>query len=64
MKVKLDTDVCDAHGDCVVAAPEIFDLDDDDDVAKVLMPEPGEDMRDAALEAADSCPVQAITIED
>ncbi len=38
MRVKLDPDVCDAHGDCVVAAPEIFDLDDDDDVAKVLMP--------------------------
>jgi ferredoxin len=64
MKVKLDPDVCDAHGDCVVAAPEIFDLDDDDEVAKVLMPEPGEDLRDKAVEAADACPVQAITIED
>lgn len=64
MKVILDPDVCDAHGDCVVAAPDIFDLDDDDEVAKVLMPEPGEDMRAAAVEAADACPVQAITIED
>jgi len=64
MKVILDPDVCDAHGDCVVAAPEIFDLGDDDEVAKVLMPEPGEDMREMALEAADACPVQAITIED
>jgi ferredoxin len=64
MKVKLDPDVCDAHGDCVVAAPEIFDLDDDDEVAKVLIPEPDEDMREKAVEAADACPVQAITIED
>jgi ferredoxin len=63
VKITLDQNVCDAHGDCVVAAPDLFDLDDDDEVAKVLVPEPGEDMRTMALEAAEACPVQAITIE-
>jgi ferredoxin len=64
MKVKLDPDVCDAHGDCVVAAPEIFDLGDDDEIAKVLIEEPDEELHDKAREAADACPVQAITIEE
>ena len=31
MKVVVDLDVCEAHGDCVIAAPEIFDLGDDDE---------------------------------
>jgi ferredoxin len=62
MRVEVDTEKCEAHGDCVVAAPEIFDLDDDDLVVKVLMPEVGEDMRAELEQAARDCPVSAITI--
>ena len=64
MKVNVNTDVCEAHGECVIAAPEIFDLGDDDEVVTVLDPEPAEDLREKAEEAAQSCPVSAITIED
>ncbi len=32
MKVVVDFDVCVAHGECVVAAPEIFELSGDDEV--------------------------------
>lgn len=63
MKVIVDTDLCEAHGECVFAAPEIFDLGDDDDVVTVLQEEPGEELRDKAEEAAKVCPVFAITIE-
>ena len=64
MKITVDLDVCEAHGECVAAAPEIFDLGDDDDVVTVLQAEPDEDLREEALAAQKSCPVDAIRIED
>lgn len=63
MKVILDTDLCEAHGDCVVAAPEVFDLGDDDDVVRVLNATPGEDQRKKVEFAARICPVSAIQVE-
>src|SRR5580698_9037022 len=56
MRVTVDFDACAAHGDCVAAAPDIFDLGDDDDVVRILMPEPPEELRASALTAADACP--------
>jgi ferredoxin len=64
MKVIVDLDVCQAHGDCVVAAPEIFDLGEEDDVVTVINPEPGEELRPMAERAEQDCPVTAIRIED
>jgi ferredoxin len=64
MKIVVDFDACAAHGDCVAAAPEIFDLGDDDDVVTLLQAEPPEELRDAAQSAADACPMVAIRIED
>jgi ferredoxin len=63
MKVVVDFDACAAHGDCVVVAPEIFDLGEDDEVVTVLDPEPSEDLRAALQNAVDACPMAAIRIE-
>ncbi|HYY11235.1 MAG TPA: ferredoxin [Kineosporiaceae bacterium] len=62
IKVLVDMDVCQNHGQCVFSAPQVFELDDDGTLV-VLQGEVGEDLRDAVEEAADVCPVQAITIE-
>ncbi|KAA9160527.1 ferredoxin [Amycolatopsis acidicola] len=62
MKVKVDMDVCEDHGQCVFAAPDIFEFDDND--VLVWNESPGEQSRDAVRFAATSCPVRAITIED
>ena len=64
MRVVVDLDVCSAHGDCVVAAPEIFDLGEDDDVVTVLLASPGEELRAKVERAVQDCPVSAISIED
>lgn len=64
MKVKVDAGLCEAHGDCVVTAPEIFDLGDTDDVVTVVNTEPAEHLRDKAETAVRVCPVAAISIED
>jgi ferredoxin len=62
LKVIVDDDVCQNHGQCVFAAPQVFELDEDGELV-VLDDEPDESLRDAVEEAADVCPVQAITIE-
>ena len=61
MKVTVDMGLCQANGACVVAAPEVFDLDDDDVLHWVE--EPGEERRAEVEEAVRACPVQAITLE-
>jgi len=64
MRIVVDFDVCDTHGDCVVEAPEIFDLGDEDEVVSILQEEPSEELREKAERAVDACPVSAIRIED
>jgi ferredoxin len=63
MKITVDFDSCAAHGDCVTAAPEIFDLGDDDEVVKLLQEEPPDELLEKAEAAADACPMFAITVE-
>jgi len=63
MKIIVDTAKCEAHGDCVVAAPNLFDLGEDDDVVRVLDDEPGEQHRADLEMAVKLCPVAAILVE-
>jgi ferredoxin len=61
MKVVVDMNKCQDHGQCVFAAPDVFSLDDDGHLAYV--DEPGDELRAEVEEAADVCPLQAIRIE-
>jgi ferredoxin len=63
MKVIVDELRCDAHGQCVDACPEVFALDDDDDVVRVLVEEADESLREKLERAARICPKAAITVE-
>lgn len=62
MKVVVDMAVCQDHGQCCFAAPEVFQLDEAGRLV-VLIDSPDEALRDKVEEAADVCPLQAITIE-
>lgn len=62
MKVHVDMDVCQNYGQCVFAAPEVFDLDDAGDLVYQEVAE--ESQRSDVEAAALACPVQAITILD
>ncbi|WAJ43481.1 ferredoxin [Mycobacterium sp. Aquia_216] len=64
MKVIVDTGRCELHGECTIAAPDVFTIEDDKDWVTVLDAQPGEDRRSAVEEAAMMCPVSAIRIED
>ena len=62
MKVHVDMNLCQSHGECVAVAPDVFDLGDDD---VLTWKEDVEDDRRAEMDAAvDACPMMAITIED
>jgi ferredoxin len=62
VRVVVDLTKCADHGQCVFAAPAVFRLDEAGKL--VYEPEPDEDMRDLVEEAADVCPLQAITLVD
>jgi ferredoxin len=63
MKVILDASRCELHGECLMAAPEIFDIEDDQDAVTVLNAEPSEDQRGAVEHAVTLCPTSAIRLE-
>lgn len=62
MKVNVDMDVCQNYGQCVFAAPEVFDLDDEGEL--VYQAEAPDEHRNDVEAAVMACPVQAITIID
>lgn len=62
MKVIVDMNKCQDHGQCVFAAPEVFQLNENGKL--VYDSEPDDALLDKVEEAADVCPLQAIEIED
>ena len=62
-KVVVNFDLCESNAICMDVAPEIFEVRDDD-FLYVLQETPSEELRAKAVEAADRCPKQAITLED
>ena len=63
MRVSISEDRCVAAGQCVAAAPDVFDQRDDDGVVVLINPEPSEDQADEVEHARSVCPAQAIFVE-
>jgi ferredoxin len=62
MTAKVDPDICTGCGLCVDTCPDVFKLQDDLAIVKVATVPPAEEAR--CREAADNCPVSAISVED
>jgi ferredoxin len=62
MKVIVDWDLCQGHGNCTGDAPEVFRLDDAGNL-EILIEEPGEELRPKLELAVRYCPTGAIRIE-
>jgi ferredoxin len=63
MKVVVDLNVCDLHGLCVEAAPEVFEIGDDGQL-HVLNERPEEGLRKKVEKAVGECPTGAISITE
>lgn len=61
MKVKVDRELCIGVSNCVAIAPTVFKLDDQ---SKVVVLDPGSVDEETLIEAAKSCPENAIILED
>jgi ferredoxin len=64
MRVELDEPKCVASGQCVMAAPEVFDQRDEDGIAFVLDEKPPAALFDDVREAVAICPAAAIRLVD
>jgi ferredoxin len=61
--LKADFDACQGYGNCITGAPDVYDIDDDG-VVVLLKREISEEERPRIEEAARSCPVSALTVEE
>lgn len=61
MRVEVDKMVCEANGTCERIAPDVFQLDEEDEL-HILQPEPPADLQGKVREAVDRCPKLALTI--
>jgi ferredoxin len=61
LTVEVDRVACEGHALCLVYAPEVFDVDDEERAYVLQNPVPAE-LRAGTEEAAGQCPVQAIKL--
>ena len=64
MKISLDEETCDGHGQCYVVDPDLFPLNEDgySDVGQHKPVPPGEEQ--TARDGVAACPVNALRIEE
>ncbi|MBS1842789.1 MAG: ferredoxin [Actinobacteria bacterium] len=62
MKVVVDLDRCEAHGECTRIAPDLFRLDEELDLHWEENP-PG-DRSDDVRYAVEACPSEAISVDE
>jgi len=61
MKIVVDFDKCKSNAVCMAAAPEVFEVRDDN-FLYILQEEPGEEQRPAVEDAIRTCPTGAISL--
>ena len=62
-RLRVDRDLCEGYANCVFQAPDVFDLGDDD-IVVLRARDIGEADRERVAEAAASCPVAALSLDD
>jgi len=63
MKVVVDEDLCTGCGLCEETCPDVFELGEDE-IAHSKVDIVPEDQEELAREAADGCPVDAISVKE
>ncbi len=63
MKIRVDYDLCEANAVCMAECPEVFKVDDEDNL-HILNEDPSEELRTKVEAAVRLCPKQALALED
>jgi ferredoxin len=63
VRVDVDKLVCEANGVCERLAPEVFELNDEDEL-EILQPTPPAELHDQVRAAVDRCPKLALSITE
>jgi ferredoxin len=61
LKIRVDRELCIGVSNCVAIAPTVFKLDDEN---KAVLLDPSSVDEKTLMEAAESCPQDAIIVED
>jgi ferredoxin len=64
LRIYVDEGICQGHTLCFMAAPEVFELREEDGHASVRAIELRPELIEAAKRAALTCPEQAIVVEE
>lgn len=64
MRISVDYTLCEGHGQCLMAAPTVFDLPDGSEQVVVIDADPPATERDAVVRAAAMCPAGALQVGD
>lgn len=61
LEIVVDRELCEVNGLCVIAAPEVFEIGDDD-VLRVIDPQPTAALQERIELAVRRCPKGALTL--
>jgi len=64
VKIIADLETCQGYANCVVEAPDVFDIDESTGKVVVLEASPQPGMEADARRAVAACPVKALSVED
>jgi ferredoxin len=63
MKVKIIEDECTGCEECVEAVPDVFEMSEDGELAKVKVETVPAELESEVEQQAEDCPAEAITVE-
>jgi len=64
VKAIVDAETCTGCGVCAETCPEVFELKEEEDIARVIADPVPAEVAESCREAADGCPVDAIRLEE
>ena len=60
MRIEVDPYRCEGQAVCVGLAPKVFELNDDDEIVRVIVDEVPEELEKRARKAVEKCPMAAL----
>jgi ferredoxin len=64
VRIIANLETCQGYANCVIEAPDVFDIDETSAKVIVLQATPTPDLVEDVRRAAAACPVKALTIEE